>query len=354
VDTDTDTDIDTDADADGGSDGDADSDADGDSDGDSEKVCDAANFMVEGKMVDMLIVLDRSDSMSVDGLWDPMGAALTEVTAATDTSINFGLETFPFNGDWSVGDINIEIGPQNGAAIAAVVGGGPNDLMTDLGTPTAESLRVARTYLDSVDDGLDKYVLLATDGAPNANTELDPTTCVCSRPPCSTDPRLCLDDVDTVAAASELYNAGYLVFVLGVGESADWADVMNNIAHAGGSETYFPVDNTADFAQVLLDIVGGVITCDFDVDWTTLADDVDPDPNKVNFYCKQSPGEAENNDPVTGNILLNNYGCTDGNVGWTWKDDNTVEMCPDTCATVKTGGCPVLTATFGCETVEII
>ncbi len=358
-DSDSDGNPDVDGGADGDADGDADTDADGDADTEPEAVCDEANFMVEGKMVDLLIVLDRSSSMSQDGLWIPMGDALTDVTAATEEGVKFGLQVFPYpsggNSSCDVGDVLIDIGPGHAVDIAAVVGGGPEDVQTQPGTPTAAALRVAKDYLDTVQDGLDKYVLLATDGAPNCNDQLDTATCVCSLTMGGggcTSP-WCLDNEATAAAAAELYASGYLVFVLGIGDGMQWSDVLNQIARAGGTDEYIPAEVT-DFSETLSDIVGGVITCDFDVDWSSLADNADPNPSKVNFYCKQSPAEPNDNDPQTGNILLFNDACADGNGGWTWKDDDTVEMCPDTCDLVKKGGCPVLSATFGCETVEII
>ena len=97
-------DADSDADSDGDTDSDNDSDADidGDKDGDSDvdadldpTKCGESNFEIKGETVDMLIVLDRSSSMATDGLWKPMGQALTAVTAEMEEMINFGLVLFP-------------------------------------------------------------------------------------------------------------------------------------------------------------------------------------------------------------------------------------------------------------------
>ena len=272
--------------------------------------------------------------------------------------MNFGLETFPFTDQQcGGGDILIEVGPENAGEIAAVVGGGPDDVGTAIGTPTAEALVTAKTYLDSLDDGLNKYVLLANDGAPNCNDSLDNTTCRCSVRQgggnCG-QAWWCLDDEATAAAASDLNAAGYPVYVMGMGGSMEWEDVMNAIAEAGGTGSYIPADE-ADFAAVLTELVGGLVSCEFDVDWASLADNADPDPSKVNFYCKQDASEPNDDDPTVGNILPFDDDCTNG-VGWTWTgaDHEAVRMCGDTCDRIKAGECPVLTATFGCASVVIL
>jgi hypothetical protein len=289
-----------------------------------------------------------------------MGEALTQVTAQTEGSINYGLLTFPFtDDDCSPGDMLIDVAPLNAAAIADVVGGGSNDIGTSLGTPTAESLLIARQYLDSLDNGLDSYVLLANDGAPNCNDSLDASTCRCSVTSgggggCQEN-WWCLDDANTTQAAAELNAAGYPVYVLGIGDSMEWADVMDAIALAGGTGSYIPADS-ADFEEVLLGIVGGIMSCDFDVDWDSLSDSTAQDPDKVNLYCKQDSSEANNNDLTSGNVIPKNDGCAAGNGGWTWADntDTTIHMCDDMCETVKSGGCPVISAAFGCESVDIV
>ena len=138
-----------------------------------------------------------------------------------------------------------------------------------------------------------------------------------------------------------------------IGESSEWAEVMDNIAEAGGTEQYIAAESD-EFVDVLMDIIGGIISCEFDIDWESLADDVDTDPSKVNFYCKQSLNEENNDDIDTGNIIPFDEGCADGS-GWDWVDDtfSAVIFCPDLCTKLREGGCPVVTATFGCETIII-
>lgn len=360
---DSDGDTDSDGDSDGDGDGDGDADADGDTNdyeidtttgGEEGEVCDESNFEITGRMVDILIVLDRSESMNQDGFWIPMGRALTEVTAATEDAVNFGLFTFPFeNEDCSPGNVLIPIGEKNAAAIADVVGGGRNDIRTSLGTPTAESLTIAKDYLDTVDDGLDKYVILANDGAPNCNADLDPSTCECSVANMGgyCQDWICLDDQATYVASARLKEAGYPVFVLGIGESMQWGEVMDNIASAGGTGSYIPADSD-QFVDVLMQIVGGIITCEFDVDWSSIGSKTDDDPDKVNFYCKGSEDEPADDT----NIIFRDDGCASNGLSWTWTDDthSRIQMCEGMCDKIKRGECPIITATFGCASRFVV
>ena len=71
------------------------------------------------------------------------------------------------------------------------------------GTPTAEALNVAAQHLLSLHTATSaRALILATDGAPNCNFNLDNDTCVCSAPPVF-DPNcdgadFCLDDTRTI------------------------------------------------------------------------------------------------------------------------------------------------------------
>jgi hypothetical protein len=270
--------------------------------------------------------------------------------------VNYGLLTLPFsNEECNPGEILIEVAPLNSSAIADVVGGGRNDVGTSLGTPTAESLVNAKQYLDTLDNGLDSFVLLANDGAPNCNDSLNAASCRCSIANGCQDGKWCLDDANTNQAAAELNAAGYPVYVLGIGDSMQWGDVMDAIASAGGTGSYIPADSN-EFVDVLMSIVGGIMSCDFDVDWESLSDNTAQDPDMVNLYCKQSSSEANSNDLTSGNVIPKNDGCATGAGGWTWSDDTntTIHMCDTMCETVKSGGCPVISASFGCESIDII
>jgi hypothetical protein len=122
---------------------------------------------------------------------------------------------------------------------------------------------------------------------------------------------------------------------------------MQQIADQGDGE-YYAVAEATDFLAALEEITGGVVSCEFDVDWESLSDDASDDPSLVNFYCKEDPGDDIGPD----NLIGYDPGCLDGG-GWDWIDEDTVIFCEEACQNLKNGLCAVITATFGCDSVPI-
>ncbi|MDD5309941.1 MAG: VWA domain-containing protein [Deltaproteobacteria bacterium] len=354
--TDADGGADTDSDADSDSDGDTDADGDSDSDSDSGTECAQNDFGLAGVPVDMLIVLDRSNSMCADGLWDPMGTAIKGIVKNMADRIRFGLLAFPTmacggiseqcKGPYRIDETpRAKIGAANNATWIPL-NVGPGGLGCCGGTPTAETLETARTYLDTVGDNYKRYVLLATDGAPNCNDAL-PLPCTCTSASCDTDATGCLDEQRTTDAAAALFAAGYPVYVLGVGSSSSWSTVMDDIAEAGGTGTHYTA-NTGQFMDVLEQMAGKMISCDFDLDWASLPPEASDDPTLVNFYCKKKAV-----DPIgPENLVGLDEACAKG-AGWDWVDEDTVRFCDNACALLKEGSCAMVTATFGCASVPV-
>jgi hypothetical protein len=104
-----------------------------------------------------------------------------------------------------------------------------------------------------------------------------------------------------------------------------------------------------------MSIIGGLITCQYGVDWDSLDDDVVRDPSKFNLYCKQDEDEPIDDDPQDGNLIPYDEGCLDGR-GWSWADDSyeVIQLCERMCEEMKDGGCPVITATFGCKSRSVV
>jgi hypothetical protein len=356
------TDADTDGDTDGDSDTDSDTDSDGDSDGDGDtdtftdtNVCGEAPFDVTGVPIDMLIVLDRSNSMCQTGdpsLWETMGDALTEVTAALEGRINFGLMLFPSlacsgltNQCAAPSAPYVDVGSGGAAALIADAVDPQGGVDCCGGTPSAPALAAAGIYMANIDDGLQKFVLLATDGAPNCNGDLDGSTCTCTSTqyPCDGGANYnlnCLDDAEAVAAADALHDDGTPVYVVGVGDSLDWQSVMDAIATAGGTGDYYPASNATALAEALEAIVGEAMSCEFDIDWESLPEDVAEDQSLVNFY-----GD--------GDLIPYDEDCSGGE-GWMWLDEDTVLFCDESCQDLKGGTWNDVTATFGCESESVI
>ncbi len=125
------------------------------------------------------------------------------------------------------------------------------DTETAGGTPTAASLRHLTTEADLMnsEQGRSNFVLLLTDGLPNCNDNhpVTPETCRCALPdptqcfPTVDNPRGapegCLDDNNSVAAVTELRDAGVKTIVVGLGSetaSGMGPETLNAMGRAGG------------------------------------------------------------------------------------------------------------------------
>lgn len=316
--------------------------------------------------VDMLVVLDRSDSMQ-GMLWRNMGEALSEITQTMSDKINFGLIMFP-SLDCDEGDsLEFKCLPPQGNEVPYVAIGDSHaaetiaavfELASQGGvgtcgnTPTASTLDVARIYLDSLSaSNRIRAVLLATDGAPNCNMALDGAQCPCTwlDSKCTSGlVEYCLDDARTVAAAGNAWQSGYPVYVLGVGNSVEWEPTMNAIAAAGGTQEYHPVTDPDKLLSVLASITGSIVSCEFAIDWSSLPANASTDKSKVNFYCKDAPDSALTQD----NLIGFDENCAAG-TGWKWEGDNAV-FCPIACDRLKSGACHSIQATFGCDSQVLV
>lgn len=193
-----------------------------------------------GDPPDMLIVLDRSGSMSSKSgflsKWSHAVTAVNSLVGSYDSQIRFGLMLFPGSGS-SCAAGGIDVGVKNNAkgSIAAKLAmswpGG--------NTPIASSLKAAHGYLTKIDPKKTKYVLLVTDGGET----------------CKGKP------VDWVKA---LKGAGIKTYVVGFGSGVD-AGLLNGLAGAGGTAlpklpAYYKADSPSKLKQALQSI-GSLVSC---------------------------------------------------------------------------------------------
>lgn len=339
-----------DADADGAED--TGGDAGGDSDlPDTGLVCDEMDLPVTRVTPRVLIVLDRSNSMGHDGYWDPVREAVYSVTNALETRIAFGLMVFPrTDGRQACAGSENPCEPARSPTLscnanyASRIRGALRDLRTCGGTPTAMTLDAAAEYFreipsfDHVPRPRDSlgHVLLATDGAPNCNEDLPPSTCRCtgSRDACEDHAGNCLDDERTLQAISDLRDVEVDLYVLGIAVS-EWVDVLDEMALQGGTEAAYMVDEPLEIEEELDSITEGLTTCEVVV----RPPEPVADPNKVNFYVEgvRVPRDSEG----------------DCDEGWTWMDDQHehVVFCGSWCERLRSGEVDDVIATFGCPTL---
>lgn len=333
-----------------------DSDVSTGSDLDTERTCGEENFTIAVQPVDVLIVLDRSSSMTDQGLWTPMCQAITHLTSQTADEVSYGLMVFPDLACNSSNECVAPTGPRVAIGdpsatqlIAQELSSGGVGTCVAGGTPTAATLRKALDVLQNAAGDHSRYVLLATDGAPNCNESLSCDDCTVVHPYSCGGPTHCLDDVETAQAAAELAKAGFPVYVMGLGNVVQWQEVMNAVAAAGQTEHYYRADDPAQFLGRLEEITAKVASCDFKVDWNDLPNSASADPAKVNLYCKEKADDPAAPD----NRIGYDDGC-DAGKGWTWLDGDRLRLCDGACEALRGGACGAVAATFGCESVPVV
>lgn len=172
---------------------------------------------------DMLVILDRSDSMS-----SPVGtqgtrislaiSAIEKITQApTDTALRFGFQTLPAIGGAECStQLVVPIGTGNGATITNALA--TMNPQLDYGTPIGGALTSAlATFSKNKDPERKQYVLLVTDGG---------ECCSCNT-----------NDYD-VGIAQQLQAAGVETFVVGFGGDDDPV-LLNDLACAGHTASNF-------------------------------------------------------------------------------------------------------------------
>jgi hypothetical protein len=312
--------------------------------------CGVETFMLErGLPPDLLIVLDRSMSMADSpagggaSKWIQVTGALRQTVMNLQGQIKWGLSFFPSDDSCGVASaVDVAVAPMSFAAIdAAMTNHSPGG-----GTPTQGAIRRAGAYLTSLAEGNPKYLLLATDGAPNCAT----TGCVC--PPgftqmgneCCLGP-VCLgcsggpDEAGAISAVGDVAAMGVHTFVIGISTGAAEENVLNQMAQrgmeprSGGPPYYYPVASAAQLVDAVSAIAGRIISCTFALDRAP------PYPDRVSVTAG---GQEVPRDPAHGN-------------GWDLSTDGRqVQLYGSWCARVQTGQVTDLHAIFGCPPVTIL
>jgi hypothetical protein len=279
-----------------------------------EEPCGARLASSELKTANLLVLLDKSESMSspfgtsVTTRWDATKSALSEALNGMRI-LNVGLDLFPaaevpFScGTGMPGGSDPCCATQDPTAALEVPIGSGRERVAEIlfkldstspagGTPMAAALRRAY-YQFTTGPGAalagDKYVLLVTDGGPNCNpnvaTECGPSQCTrnldgiaadCTStgPSCCNSPTLytsCLDDEAVRAEIERLLGVGVSTFVVGIPGSEPYLAQLNAFAQAGGhaqpasisGATYYEAAEPSQLTEMLRDIMASLVpTCE--------------------------------------------------------------------------------------------
>ncbi|HEX5659030.1 MAG TPA: vWA domain-containing protein [Polyangiales bacterium] len=209
--------------------------------------CETQNIAARENPPDILIVLDRSLSMEFGGRWQPSTSAVKMLTNEFENQVQFGLMTFPSgNSVCDPGKLDVPVAPVNASAVNGFIDGtGPTGF-----TPTAGTLKNALEALGDrniVADAvpIPAYVLLVTDGEPQCPGEPDQS------------PR-------AVEAVTALAQAGIKTYVIGY-NLALGADLMNQMAQAGGTDRYYEVANQQELSDAFAEVTKDIVKCEFEL-----------------------------------------------------------------------------------------
>ena len=243
--------------------------------------CIEANPTTMNLPPDVLIVLDRSGSMTEDldgntcpgnggcgttSKWSVATTTLGTYLPTVETTVNWGLKLFASGN--SGGTCTVSSGaevmpaPMNASTITQRL----SMVQPGSSTPTTMALMAASAYLKTVNDGNPKFILLATDGIPTCGTAM------CAAGVNTGGSLTQCDDANAIAAVKSVHdNDGIPTFVLGIGTANSPGDgTLSQMAMNGGfpraaTPAYYPIGSADDLTQAFMAITQTVGQCFFSV-----------------------------------------------------------------------------------------
>ncbi len=250
-------------------------------------------------------------------------SAIDNVVSSTQSQTEWGLEVFPLpmvtHRGGLICDIastlNVNVQKAAASPIATALAAIDDPLVDGGSTPTPEAIDAATAALTAINDTNPKYILLATDGAPDCTNDTVAST------------------VTSVQAAQK---AGIGIFVLGLSQVSTDILALQSIAQgevltavqSPAPANYFQVAMADELATALSAIAGSVTSC------TLPLPQVPPNPA---FVTVTEGGSAVPRDATHVS-------------GWDFgAGDTTIQLYGSFCTNLQTASTTV-TATFGCST----
>lgn len=281
--------------------------------------CGASSFNLTVVPPNVMIVLDRSGSMSGDvkdsnkNRWDVAKDAIDQLVTTFNEDIRFGLVTYSAcvpGQECSAGKIVVPLGNKNAGPITGFLGGKGLAYLCNSGDPETSTGNTLYALIgeDSLQDPeRSNATLVITDGGENSE---------------------CKTVTDGADAAGKLLSQTIPVKTFVVGFSDDVIDSLQGIAEAGGTETAYNANNPASLEAALNTIAGAVASCQFKLD------SVPEDAGKIYVFFDDDPAGIPQ----------------DGTNGWTYDPvTNTVTFHGTSCAAIQGGTVADVDVVFGCN-----
>jgi hypothetical protein len=270
------------------------------------------------------LLLDQSGSMTADfggtSRYNAMREALVGsngVVTTTQTSVIFGASLYTGTAGQCPQTTDVARSLNNLASIRSLL----DNNAPASETPTGESIDVIVNdfIANPPADNSQAIIILATDG--------EPDTCAVPNPQNG--------QPEAIAAAERAYGNDIRLYILGVGSDVG-APHLQDMANAGigndpqvtGQQApYYQADNPTELAAALEQLVGGVLSCELQLDGNV------------------DPAAAD-----SGVVVLNGRTLIEG-VDWEVVDGDTIRLIGDACDELLASQTPTVSATFPCGVV---
>ncbi len=279
----------------------------------------------------LLLILDRSESMKkamardqncTDGdcRWPTVKTVLSTVFDSSADSVSWGLKLYstPGQGDCTVSSgADVPIAPGSTKSINDKI----NQTTPGGNTPTRKAVAMGVEYLQKLNAPGGKSILLATDGQPNCK---------------GTSSNITNDVVAATAAVKAAFDAGFKVYVLGIGPDS-FTDTLNGFADKGGTavkdiggpgKDYYAAVSAEELSKNLNSIVSAVASCNLSLGSKP------PVPNNIAVQFDDNKS------------LRAPQSKTDG---WAYTSDTSIQLYGSWCERLSNGTFKTVKVLFGCE-----
>lgn len=303
--------------------------------GNGQNDCGESKFKAEPLPPNVMLVLDKSGSMSIEkwedngvmkSRWESLHGTTKFLLESFGKQVNFGLKLFPSNQSGSIFDftkacevstgVDVECSSDSFQSIMKLLPAATFAVQGN--TPTAAGLQEAYSYLKTLNDPNPEAVVLIVDGRTN----------------CGQSNEL------LAATAASAFAEGIKVYVVGIDLDDATVSSLSPAAVAGGTEKIFNSSDSSALSKSLESILGGISSCAIPLE------SAPPYPKEVTVKLGKSE-EIQFRSEFSSCEELKAAGHS---AGWIYLSESganaALELCAESCEAFKKS--PEVDITFGC------